>query len=197
MFSLVSPSGSVSVDNFPTLIGTYGTSVSFTCTSRGGPGVEYRWVRDDAMAVDTSDLPTSLSNVVGTTAVLTIDNVNGSSGGDYSCVAFNEAGSDVVNVTLYVSLEILQDPEENVYTSVGESVVLSCLADSFPAPEYQWQYTNETQFEDIIGETNTTLVINPVMFADFGSYRCAVNTPIINQMDTSGTALITGNNMYM
>ena len=131
--------------------------------------------------------------VVALDRYITITIINGSDGGDYICVAINEAGFDNAAVTLYVSLEIIEDPE-NAYVQDGDAVTLTCIADSFPAPEYQWEMMNRTsgEFEPIDGETNTTLVFDYIDYEDYGTYRCNVTTSIINEDITSEEAVITG-----
>ncbi len=194
----VSPNGSIVVDP-PQLTANRTTSVSFNCDADGGPNNTFFWIKNSIESVDTTDLPSSLTNVVSDNKTLTLDNINGSFGGDYTCVVFNSAGFDAASVTLYVSPEILQDPM-NVYTDDNELVVLECIADSFPPPDYQWQLMNATDFENIYWEINNTLVLDPVDFSDFGTYRCVVTTSIINVQVISEEAVITGMcrmNMYL
>ena len=186
----MSPLGSIEVSPSNRTV-SRNRNTTFTCTAEGGPNTTYRWVINDS--INTSNLPYSLENVVSTESILTINMINGSDGGSYTCVAFNDAGFDSASVTLYVSPEILQDPE-NEYVQNGDIVTLTCFADSFPAPEYQWEMMNRTsgEFEPIDGETNTTLVFDPIDYDDYGTYRCEVTTPTINENITSEEAVITG-----
>ena len=167
----------------------------FNCTSEGGPYNQHRWIEGELTlsSLVTVESVDDLSTVVSNTTILSLDEVIGSSGGVYTCIAINDAGSDNASVTLYVSPEISQDPE-NEYVQNGDTVTLSCNADSFPAPEYQWEMMNRTsgEFEPIDGETNTTLVIDPIDYDDYGTYRCEVTTPTINENITSEEAVITG-----
>ena len=101
----VSPNGSIST-NPKNITDVRNASVTFECSADGGPSNTFYWVKDDSLSVDTSDLPTSLDNVVATGDTLTLESINGSSGGDYTCVVFNEAGFDIAAVTLYVSPSI-------------------------------------------------------------------------------------------
>ena len=75
----------------------------------------------------------------------------------------------------------------DVETEVDNIVILTCIADSFPAPEYQWEVMNRTsgEFEPIDSETNTTLVFDPIDYDNYGTYRCEVTTPNINEDITS------------
>ena len=146
---------------------------------------------DDTQSVNTTDLPASLDNVVGMGETLTLNSVIGSSGGTYTCVAFNDAGFDTASVVLYVSPEILEDPLDT-FAENDDTVTLTCVADSFPAPQYQWQLMNDTDFLNILEETNCTLIINPVEYSDFGAYRCIVTAQYHEEI-LSEVAYITGN----
>ena len=57
------------------------------CSSEGGPELEYSWIFG--------------SNEIANTPALTIDNVNASNGGDYTCNVTNDAGYDSDTITVY------------------------------------------------------------------------------------------------
>ena len=167
----------------------------FNCTSEGGPYNQHRWIEGELTLAspETVESVDDLSTVVSNTTILSLDEVIGSSGGVYTCIAINDAGSDNASVTLYVSPEIIEDPD-NVYVQDGDTVTLTCEADSFPSPYYQWEIMNVStgEFEPIDGETNTTLVFDYIDYDDYGTYRCEVTTPIINETVTSDEVVITG-----
>ena len=188
-------------------------TVSFTCSAEGGPNNTYLWVKgqDSYLGFSTLNdyidslisLEVGVDNVTNSLELyfvvvtrdsnITITMINGSDGGEYICVAINEAGFDNATVTLYVLPEILQDPE-NVYVQDGDTVTLTCIADSFPFPYYQWEIMNvlSGEFEPIDEETDTTLVFDYIDYDDYGTYRCEVTTSIINETITSEEAVITG-----
>ena len=58
-----------------------------SCSSEGGPELEYRW--------------TFSGSEISTNQTLTIDNVNASNGGDYTCNVTNDAGYDSDTITVY------------------------------------------------------------------------------------------------
>ena len=167
----------------------------FDCKSEGGPYNQHRWIEGELTLSSpvTIESVDDLNTVVSNTTILSLDEVIGSSGGVYTCIAINDAGSDNASVTLYVSPEILQDPE-NVYVKDGDTVTLTCIGDSFPYPDYQWELMNMStgEFEPIYWEMKNILVVDLIDYEDYGTYRCEVTTPIINEIITSEEAVITG-----
>ena len=132
---------------------TNGSSVSFTCSTLGGPNNVFVWI----LTNNSIDLgftavlpPLNVSEIVGflqdTYPVLqqsnhddyVIDSVNATEdGGLYTCVVVNVAGMDSDEVELLVQPIITTQPER-VFTSNGGNISLSCEADSFPPPTYFW-----------------------------------------------------------
>ena len=64
-----------------------GDQLMLNCLSEGGPQLEYSWTFSDSE--------------VASTPILTIDNVNASNGGEYTCNVTNEAGSESDTITVY------------------------------------------------------------------------------------------------
>ena len=187
-----------------------GSDVTFNCSALGGPNNTFIWVRSDELdkifesyiqpllsttPVDVSDIINELSDIIlenGT--ILFIESINATlNGGSYECVVINEAGLGRNDTTLYVTPVITEQPMD-VETEVDMIVTLTCIADSFPAPEYQWEMMNRTsgQFEPIDEETNTTLVFDYIGYDDYGTYRCVVNVPLISSTIISDNVTITG-----
>ena len=187
-----------------------GSDVTFACSALGGPNNTFVWVRSDELdeifescilpllsttPVDVSDIISELSDIsVENGTILFIEYINGTlNGGSYECVVINEAGLGRNSATLYVRPVITQQPMD-IETEADNIVTLTCIADSFPAPEYQWEMMNRItgEFEPIDGETNTTLVFDYIDYEQYGRYRCVVNTPVIEASVTSNFAVITG-----
>ena len=57
------------------------------CDSEGGPQLDYTWI--------------FLGNKIASTATLTIDNVNASNGGNYTCNVTNSAGFESHTIIVY------------------------------------------------------------------------------------------------
>lgn len=104
-----------------------------------------------------------------------VNAVNGSLGGEYSCVVFNKAGYGVDTVVLYVSPIVLTQPVDH-YTQNGTSVELVCVGDSYPPPAYQWQKMNSVsmEFEDLAGKNSSYLTFASTQYNDHGIYRCII-----------------------
>ena len=178
-------------------------STTFTCTASGGPGNTIVWIRgSDVGSSSGSGLLGSFDSMaflqqltnISTGPNLTISSINATQDGDmYTCVVVNQAGQDSANVTLYVRPLIVDQPQDQ-FTRKGETVTLSCRADSFPSPLYQWEKFNTTSesYYQLPGETNHTLEFSSVEFDDFGDYRCVATAPVINDTDASINATITG-----
>ena len=73
------------------IIGTrrhpYGSAIKLTCSSEGGPQLDYCWIISDS--------------VIDNDAVLNIDNATVSAGGVYTCNVTNDAGYGSSTTTVY------------------------------------------------------------------------------------------------
>ena len=69
-----------------------GEQLQLNCLSEGGPVLEYTWI----FSGDT--IPNA------NTSTLTIDNVNTTHAGDYTCNVTNDAGTDSNTITVYSKL---------------------------------------------------------------------------------------------
>ena len=179
-----------------------GETANFTCAAQGGPNNTFNWIKGSSISsllsftsqpLNVSDFIDSLGAVESDDYSLAVSITGGAAGGgEYTCVVVNEAGYDTDNVTLYISPVITTNPAPQ-YAHPGDTVTISCEADSYPPPNYQWQRMNEvTGFGNIVGATMSSYTISDIDYDDFGMYRCAVTTPIINETIYSQPALITG-----
>ena len=203
----MSTNGSVTIDpDFITV--DNGSNITFTCSARGGPNNTFLWFRtpdiNNALAssnlLTQSPLPINqlimeLSNItLATGTIFTITSVNATeNGGSYGCYVFNEAGYENNTTTLYVRPVITEQPIGR-FVDVEETVSLSCRADSFPSPEYQWEMMNRAtrMFEPIENATDSTFTISSISYNDYGNYRCVATANGIAENATSEPALITG-----
>ena len=137
----------------------------------------------------------SVLSPIATDGTLSLSSINATQdGGGYLCVVFNEAGADVKSTVVYVRPAITVQPQ-TIQTSANESVSISCLADSFPAPFYMWEKlnTNTGNYETVPGSNNSVLAFTSIDYEDNGVYRCIASTDGISENATSTSALIAGN----
>ena len=162
----------------------------------------FRWIKGSnitsaiesvgAPPLDVSQFLSDLNNITSDYSLALNVTGGAADGGEYTCVVVNEAGYDTDNVTLYVSPVIRTNPAPQ-YAHPGDTVTISCVADSYPPPNYQWQMMNTSgKFEDIDGATMLSYTISDIDYDDYGMYRCCVTTPIIDEVIYSQPALITG-----
>ena len=181
------------------------------CSAGGGPNNKFAWIRSNVTLTNNSELqsaitqrPIDVSTVLSLASSFIIQNgtsfslssINATQdGGEYTCIVVNEAGTETTTVTLYVRPTFTTQPM-NQYVRPGDSVTLTCIADSFPAPNYQWQRMNMTtkQFQDLSGQTDTTYTIANIVHRNFGRYHCQVSEHIMNELliANSNTAIIIG-----
>ena len=178
---IVSTEGSVMVTPVDQVF-TRGENVTLTCISMGGPGNVYQWEKN--------------GNVVATDDVLTLMDIDASSGGIYSCTVSNLAGNDSATSTLYVAPYFIIHPE-NVETSNSSKVNISCLAESFPEPEYMWMKDGDSSLvrEGVITvDMPNSLGFRPVLFGDEGVYVCVafITIDMVVYNESSDTTVLAG-----
>ena len=126
-----------------------------------------------------------LNATLSMTSVLTLTDVNApDNGGEYTCVAINDAGVGLSISTLYFEPQFIEEPVDTEANSILDSVSLRCRAEAFPFPNYQWQKRVSGVFEEIVGETNEVLVEDDAEHSDAGVYRCVVTNTINNTINT-------------
>ena len=131
--------------------------------------------------------------IAGIEQELVLENVNASHGGSYYCVVINDAGFEVVSTIVYIRPYFIEENVKNVYTKTMVPVTLTCGAESFPDPNFQWEKMNSSgYFQEISGETNSTLVFSSVGYNDFGNYRCVVRTAVLDITLISNTSTLHG-----
>ena len=193
---IVSPNNSITVTPSNQILAINSTAY-FQCSAKGGPNTIYRWIKGrNPLSTMTPPLDVisvlSTLTIVSNESALVLESIVGDDGGEYTCIAINEAGFDNDTVTLYIFPNITIQPV-NQYVQPGDTVSLYCEADSFPSPTYQWERRNESgNFVAISGETSTNLTIVNIQHGAFGDYRCVATTAIIDETATSNTAVIAG-----
>ena len=106
-----------------------------------------------------------------TSATLMLSNVVFSTGGTYSCVVSNDAGSDSADTFVLIQPYFLSQPNDTL-TSVNSSFGLTCDAVAFPSPEYLWQRVDGQNIRDGVNVNQRYLYISSLDFGDEGEYYC-------------------------
>ena len=200
-FPTVSPEGSIEVSP-PNQTVSINDDTSFSCTARGGPNNTIVWISGTLEEYTIpSESPLDVSNIltmlpiISNEQMLSLESVNGSDGGQYTCVALNEAGIDNATVDVLVRPQILTNPV-NGYVDAGDNFTFSCLADSHPSPEYRWEKYNESNndFYSVPDANGRYFVIEDLEYEDSGRYRCVATASMITEIATSNEAILTGKN---
>ncbi|XP_073513822.1 cell adhesion molecule CEACAM8-like isoform X2 [Phyllobates terribilis] len=111
----------------------------------------------------------------GDNKTLTFSRVNRGDAGEYRCEAENIAStsaSDPYTVTVAYGPD-KAEIKISVLVKPGSSITLTCSADSYPPPEYQWK-VNGTGSK----EKSNKYVINNDITEDEGQYTCVVRNPV-------------------
>ena len=156
---------------------TRGDIAILMCNSLGGPANMYQW-----QANNTDISGETMKN-------LTLAVVDASTGGMYTCVVTNAAGSDSDSTFLFIAPYFIIEPV-NVETANGSLVTLQCVAEAFPSPNYQWARTDGEPIREVLGTGENTFIFNPVIFGDEGDYYC--NATSRNETERSQDATLTG-----
>ena len=147
------------------------------CTSQGGPGNTYQWQAND-------------TDIQGETMeMLTLNNVDASTGGLYTCVVTNAAGNDSASTYIFIAPYFTSQPKNEKVTN-GSSVTLQCVAEAFPSPSYLWARTDGMPIRGTLLTTTDSFNFDPVMFGDEGDYFC--NATSRNEVARSQDATLTG-----
>ena len=115
-------------------VGVEGQSVTLSCSSHppGYPRPLYKWWR--------TDLP---SEILGSSANLTLHNLLLENSGSYSCQAYNSHGRGEAGSA---QLRVIQEPQvvshlpRQMTRREGEAVSLTCQARATPRPEVHWTF---------------------------------------------------------
>ena len=158
-FPAVAPEANLTADSINQTLARE-DNITLTCSGVGGPDNIYQW-QFSGQDIDDE-----------TSTELDISNVNASNGGDYSCVVSNAAGNSTITTSLFISPYFTSQPE-SIGGVNGSSVTLTCVAEAFPALEYQWRRIDAMSLSsNVMGEDSSMLKFDPLVFGDEGGYFC-------------------------
>ncbi len=165
------------------VMGAGQTAVLTVTTAAASP--TYRWLKDGVNISDSG-------NVSGTTtATLIITNLNGGNAGNYRVTVSNLFGTatSAVRTLSVIDPFIVASPSDLWVNSgqTGQTAIFGATA-AGTALNYQWM-KNDTNI--LAGETNATLTITNVQFANGGNYRLAVSGTYGTNTSAAATLIVT------
>ena len=127
----------------------------------GGPDNTFQWFN-------------SSNNPLATSSLLVLFNVAATDGGEYRCEVSNSAGSSSATITIFISPYFIIQPQ-NTTGRNGSTVILTCVAEAFPSPTFQWRRADgKTIRNTVTGQNSEMLMFPSLEFGDEGCYYCTV-----------------------
>ncbi|XP_063798602.1 carcinoembryonic antigen-related cell adhesion molecule 8-like [Pseudophryne corroboree] len=157
---------------------TENDTFTLTCNTRNAERI--LWSRDSVSLPSGSILRANNRTV-------TFSRVTRGDSGEYRCEIENSASksiSDPYTVTVYYGPDNVQITGE-LLVHVGSYISLSCSADSYPPPNYQWIFKDS----DLNIKQNTLLLYNAYDESQ-GMYTCAVTNPATRRNATASVYVI-------
>ncbi len=136
--------------------------MTLSCSALGGPDLFYRWQANASYLVGENS------------STLVLSNVDASDGGDYNCVVFNSAGNSSATTSVFILPYFTVQPND-AGSSKGSSISLTCQAEAFPSPSYEWKLVGRSVRSDL-SVSSEVLVFDPLLFGDEGDYVCNVTS---------------------
>ena len=161
-----------------------GGTTTFKCSASGNGMLKLMWRTPSGKIVITGQETLSSSEV---SSNISLSNITEVDGGNYTCIAVNEAGLTEASAALRVGVFVANESLE-LFTASGNVVILTCTVQV--APNYMWEKFNESEVEE--GSSTSLLMtpndgyqvvsneqelqLDPVQFGQEGVYRCVANT---------------------
>ncbi|HTS19741.1 MAG TPA: glycosyl hydrolase family 28 protein [Verrucomicrobiae bacterium] len=157
-----------------------GETATFTVQANGTLPLSYQWYFNNV---------TPVSN--GTSATVTITNVQVADGGDYSVVVSNLAGTAtssnaVLNVNTNPVAPVFTSQPSSLNVSAGDTVNFSATAAGTAPVYYQWSKNNVA----IAGATLSTLTLVNVQTNDDGNYALTASNSVGNATSSNATLVV-------
>ena len=151
-----------------------GSNVAFLCSSSGGPGNTFQWLKENILLFDEDS------------SMLLIEQVNSTAGGNYTCQVTNIAGTSSFTVTLYIEPYITLFPVTSLVVERTDPADFSCMADGFPFPNITWWKiagygVSPAMNVSVFNESDLTFP--SVTHQDGGTYICVATAETFDGME--------------
>ncbi|GAH55379.1 unnamed protein product, partial [marine sediment metagenome] len=142
-----------------------GNTIIFSVTATGS-NLTYQWYKDGVALVNGGDISGALSSD------LVIANLDFTDAVTYDCRVTGNCGfvdSDPSVLTIDDNISITTEPQD-IQACATDNVTFSVVATGSNL-SYQWQ----KDLIDIVGATNSMLILNNIVAGDEASYRCVIS----------------------
>ena len=167
----------------PDQLHSSGDNATFLCEAVQGLQSNITWLLGETELVVSNN--SSLS-------VLTLLNVTAADGGEYTCRVSTEVGTSFAATQLFISPYFTTLPEDTTGAN-GTAATLTCEAEGYPEPEYQWsRRVGSGMLPTPLGETGEgsgvlagMLKFTPALFGDEGNYTCTATSASVSIQSTA------------
>jgi len=151
-------------------------TATFSVLVGGAPPLSYQW-RKNGMPITGAN-----ARFYTTPPLLLADN-----GSSYDVIVSNQVGSIASHEAIVTVKSLIMDQGPQANFTLGQSLTLSgSISGLQGTPSCQWFFNNQP----IDGETNTSISLNALQYADAGYYALAVTDSGDGSIRTNGTFLV-------
>ena len=161
-----------------------GDIITLYCTAVSNIALNITWQLPAGEVIFTGQ---DMEEIWSFNSSLTILDISADDGGNYTCIAENEAGVTVATANLSVRLYIDEPQQTVLNTRNGKTETLLCTIEGFPV-SYRWEKAEEiSSSQQVSGQmasdevtftyinTGRVLMFGPAVFGDEGVYRCVAS----------------------
>ena len=162
-----------------------GNSTTFFSARVGNGTLNITWQLPTGEVIFTGQ--DNMEDIWSVNSNLTILDISADDGGDYTCIAENEAGVTVATANLSVRLYIDELQQTVLNTRNGTQEILLCTIEGFPV-SYRWEKDEEISSSGPVSgqmasdevtfthiNTGHVLMFGPAVFGDEGVYQCVTS----------------------
>uniref|UniRef100_A0A914E346 Ig-like domain-containing protein n=1 Tax=Acrobeloides nanus TaxID=290746 RepID=A0A914E346_9BILA len=150
--------GKPKIDPIEKEVAKRGENVTLQCQFHGDGRLHVRWIRNDEVIVQKVFSASNKTQSLN----LTLTDVGYADRGFYRCEVSNDAGTVANSTILYVNVPptIINEAHRNLSVLPLTNVTLSCDADAYPVPIWNWYFSNETTTKlDLKNSTYTKITV--------------------------------------